>query len=87
MRIESSWSFDTADRMPHDAVLASSGLIDRFVSQGKRWSKLDHFKNGASDTRKAINCVAGPRLRTTRNASDSPAGSATAPTFGEELAL
>lgn len=44
MKMESSWRFDTPGPMPHEAVLAFSSLLDRVVSQGNRWSMLEHFK-------------------------------------------
>jgi hypothetical protein len=45
MKMEPSWRFDTPGPMPLDAVRGFETLIDKVVTQGNRWSLLEHFKS------------------------------------------
>lgn len=44
MKMDASWRFDTPGPMPPEAARAFDALIDRIVTQGNRWSLLEHFK-------------------------------------------
>lgn len=44
MIMESSWRFDSPGAMPREAVLEFDGLLTKVISQGDRWSMLEHFK-------------------------------------------
>jgi hypothetical protein len=45
MKMEPSWRFDTPGQMPLEAVRGFETLIDKVVTQGNRWSLLEHFKS------------------------------------------